>query len=98
MSPQTPPKSYYVWRYKAIDELLFLGNAQAAKQSFEKAAEWASIYPDQRSKQVAALSRKTANFLARNPNSKNGQVSAWSMVLTNAPDARTQKIAIERIQ
>lgn len=98
LSPQVPANSYYIWRQKGIDELLFLGNAQAARQSFEKAVEWASVYPDQRSKQVAALSRKTANFLARNPNSKNGQVSAWSMVLTNAPDARTQKIAIERIQ
>ncbi|MGB7444685.1 MAG: hypothetical protein WA919_26760, partial [Coleofasciculaceae cyanobacterium] len=46
MSPQTPDKSYYVWRYKGIDELLFLGDGQAAQQSFAKAAEWASTYSD----------------------------------------------------
>ena len=98
LSPQVPLNSYYIWRQKGIDELLFLGNPQAARKSFEKAAAWASVYSDETSKQVAAISSNTAKFLARNPKSKNGQVSAWLMVLTNAPDARTQKIAIKRIE
>lgn len=98
MTPQTPPKSYYVWRYKGIDELLFLGRTQAARQSFEKAAEWASTYSDQESQNVAALSRRMTAFLARNPNSKTAQVLAWSLVLNSAPDARTQKIAVSRIE
>ncbi len=34
LSPKVPPKSYYVWLYKATDELLFIGDAQAAKQTF----------------------------------------------------------------
>ncbi len=98
MSPQTPPKSYYVWRYKAIDELLFLGDAQAARQSFEKAAEWASSYSDEESQTVAAFSRKTAAFLARNPESKSAQVTAWTMVLNYATDNRARQIAINRIR
>ncbi|MFE1744233.1 hypothetical protein [Coleofasciculus sp. H7-2] len=92
------PKSYYVWRYKGTDELLFLGDAQAARQSFEKAAEWASIYSDPESQNVAAISRQTAQFLARNPNSKFAQVGAWTMVLQNAVDDRTRKIAVSRIE
>jgi hypothetical protein len=98
MSPHTPPKSYYVWRYKGIDELLFLGDAQAARQSFEKAAEWASVYSDEESKNVAAFSRKTAEFLSRNPNSKRAQVNAWVMVLSNTTDKQAQKLAISRIE
>lgn len=98
MSPQLPPKSYYVWRQKGIDELLFLGNTQAARQSFEKAAEWASTYSDEESKYVAALSRRTSEFLARNPKSKSAQVVAWMMILNNATDDRTRKIAISRIE
>ncbi len=98
LSPQSPPKSYYVWRYKATDELLFLGDAQAARQSFEKAADWASTYPDEESQTVAAISRQTAQFLARNPVSKSAQVTAWSMVLTSAPDDRTRQLAINRIE
>lgn len=98
MSPQYPPRSYFVWRYKAIDELLFLGDAQAAKQSFEKAAEWASTYSDQESRNVATISRKTAEFLARNPKSKIAQASAWMMILSNTTDPRAQKVAIRRIE
>jgi hypothetical protein len=98
LTPQTPPKSYYVWRYKGTDELLFLGDAQAARKSFEKAAEWASIYSDLESKNVEAISRQTAQFLARNPNSKSAQVGAWTMVLQNAVDDRTRKIAVSRIE
>ena len=98
LSPEISPRAYYIWRQKGIDELLFLGNSTAAKQSFETAANWASVSPNQETQRVAALSRKTANFIARNPSSKQAQVQAWSMVLTNAPDDRTRKIAISRIQ
>lgn len=98
MSPKSPPQSYYVWRQKGIDELLFLGNAQAARQSFETAAEWASTYPDEESQYVASLSRQTAEFLARNPLSKSAQVSAWSMVLNNVVDQRTRQFVISKIE
>jgi hypothetical protein len=98
MSPQTPPKSYYVWRLKGIDELLFLGNAEAARQSFAQAAQWASTYADPESKNVATISQRTADFLSRNPKSKFAQVAAWSMVLNNVTDDRTRKIAISHIE
>lgn len=98
VSPTVPQNSYYIWRYKAIDELLFLGDAKAAKKSFETAAQWANTYSDEQSKQVAAISRKTAEFLAHNPNSKTAQIAAWSMVFNNAVDEATRKTAIKRIE
>ncbi|MEQ9372859.1 MAG: hypothetical protein RIG63_28135 [Coleofasciculus chthonoplastes F3-SA18-01] len=98
LSPKVPPKSYYIWRYKGIDELLFLGDAQAARQSFEKAAEWASTYEDEESQYIASISHQTAQFIARNPSSKSAQVSAWSMVLQNAMDDRTRQRAINQIE
>ncbi|MEP0812045.1 hypothetical protein [Trichocoleus sp. ST-U2] len=98
LSPKAPLKFYFIWRYKGTDELLFLGDAQAARKSFEKAAEWAIAYSDPESQNVAALSRQTAQFLARNPNSKFAQVGAWTMVLQNAVDDRTRRIAISRIE
>ncbi len=97
LSPTVPPKSYYVWRYKGIDELLFLGKAQTAKHSFETAAKWASFYSDEESKQVEAISRQTAEFIAHNPKSKSAQVAAWTMVLSNKVDNRTRVRAIKRI-
>ncbi|MBD1880337.1 MULTISPECIES: hypothetical protein [unclassified Coleofasciculus] len=99
LTPQVPPKSYFIWRYKGMDELLFLGNAQAARQSFEKAVEWAKVYSDPESKSVAEISRQTSEFLVRNPNSRKAQVSGWILVLTNPViDDRTRKIAISRIE
>lgn len=98
LSPKAPDKAYYIWRYKGTDELLFLGDSQAAKQSFETAGKWADAYSDEDSKYIAKLSYQTAQFLAKNPNSKSAQVSAWSMVLNNAFDNRVRKIAISRIQ
>ncbi|KJH71511.1 hypothetical protein [Aliterella atlantica] len=98
LSPQVPKNSYYIWRYKGTDELLFLGDSQAARQSFETAGKWADTYSDKDSKYISQLSYQTAQFLAKNPNSKSAQVSAWSLVLNNAFDDRVRKIAISRIQ
>lgn len=96
--PKIPPRSYYVWRYKGIDELLFLGDAKAAKQSFETAAQWASTYSDEESKRVEAISRRTAEFLGRNPKSKSAQIAAWTMVLSSKVDEQTRNLAIRRIE
>jgi len=98
LSPKVPNQSYYIWRYKGTDELLFLGNSQAAKQSFETAGKWADAYSDADSKYIAKLSYQTAQFLAKNPNSKSAQIGAWTVVLNNAFDDRVRKIAITRIQ
>ncbi|MCC5656463.1 hypothetical protein LC608_05605 [Nostoc sp. XA010] len=98
LSPSVPEKSYYIWRYKGVDELLFLGNAKAAEQSFATAANWASKFSDEESQMIANTSQKTAEFLGRNPNSKYAQISTWAMVLNNHVDERTQKRAIREIE
>ncbi|MEH1872482.1 hypothetical protein [Nostoc sp.] len=98
LSPSVPEKSYYVWRYKGVDELLFLGNAKAAEQSFATAANWASNFSDSESQTIAHTSQKTAEFLSRNPNSKYAQIATWVIVLNNHVDQRTQKRAIREIE
>ncbi|MEH2278952.1 MAG: hypothetical protein V7K40_30240 [Nostoc sp.] len=98
LSPFVPEKSYYVWRNKGIDELLFLGNAQAAQKSFATAANWASNFSDAESQFIANTSQKTAEFLSRNPNSKYAQISTWSMVLNNQVDEKTRKRVIREIE
>jgi hypothetical protein len=98
LTPTQPPGSYLVWRNKAIDELLFLGDSAAARQSFETAADWAdaSGLPD--AANASAMSRQTAAYLANNPDSRSAQISAWVMVLSNVLDDRTREIAVKRIQ
>lgn len=98
LSPWAPKNSYYVWRYKAVDELLFLGDSQAARQSFTKASQWASEHSDSESQLAASISTKTAEFLKTNPDSKYAQISAWAMVLSYGTDKKTHQRAIRQIE
>jgi hypothetical protein len=92
------PDAYFVWLYKGVDEILFLGNAQAAKHSYEMAAQWASLQSTSLSQQIAGQARQTAQFLAHNPNSKRVRASAWATILGNARDDRTRQLALREIQ
>ncbi|MGB6299182.1 MAG: hypothetical protein WBF90_23800 [Rivularia sp. (in: cyanobacteria)] len=98
LNPWVPKNSYYVWRYKGVDELLFLGNSEAASKSFTNASEWASEHSDEESKLAAFVSGKTAEFLQNNPDSKNAQISAWGMVLSNGTDKKTYQRAVRAIE
>lgn len=98
LKPNVPSDSFYAWRQLGIDQLLFLGDSQAARQSFLTAAQWAAQSSAPGSRESASFSRQTADFLAANPDSKTAQVAAWAMVLGTAPDNRTQETAIQRIR
>lgn len=98
LQPKIPHGSYYVWRYKGIDELLFLGDSQAAKTSFINASNWASNYTDNESQTIANISRQTAKFLSTNPDSKQAQIAAWVMILNHQVDEKGKKRAIRQIK
>ncbi|MDH6061856.1 hypothetical protein NWP17_15685 [Chrysosporum bergii ANA360D] len=98
LSPWVPQRSYYVWRYKGIDQLLFLGDQKSAQESFATAAQWASNFSDEESQSIVASSQQTANFLSQNPDSKNAQIAAWVMVLNNQVDDKTRARAISEIE
>ena len=98
ISPKTSPLSYYLWIYKGVDEMLFLGDTKAAKQSYEMAAKWAETYKDPISQERAANARQTVQFLAKDPKSKVARIGAWTMVLSSAPDQKTQQRAISQIK
>jgi hypothetical protein len=96
--PNVPPESFFAWRQLGIDQLLFLGDGKAARESFLQAADWATQSPLPGSREIAALSQQTADFLAKKPDSRTAQVAAWAMVLSNAPDDRTRQTATQRIE
>jgi len=102
ISPEAQYEAYTVWRRRAIDELLFLGDSAAARKSHLKAAEWAEranfpadAFPD--SKSIAKSSRGTAEFLSKDPNSVPVRISAWNSVLTTAVDRKTYQIAVNEL-
>ena len=97
MNPELD-KSYLVWTYKAVDELLFLGDQKAAQNSYLTGAEWATYHTDQRSKVIGSRAKETAQFLASNPDSKKAQASSWMMIFSNARDQQTRQMALQRIE
>ena len=98
ITPETSPDSYFLWIYKAVDELLFLGDSKAAQNSYEKGIEWASHFDDDRSSAVSARMQKMAQFLANDPDSVEAQIGSWVQLLTNARDDATRQKAISNIE
>ena len=98
IKPNSPKYSYYLWRLKAIDELLFLGESQMAKASMEKAADWAQQAGDEEGLRVARISSNTVKFLAKNPNSKQARFGAWAGILDSAIDNSARDLAITKIR
>jgi tetratricopeptide (TPR) repeat protein len=94
-NPGYPP--YYLWQAKGINELLFLGDFQGAKQSYQMAAKVAKDYPSQASQNFIARTEQTIKFLEHNPNSKIAQIGAWATILGTNPDPRTLKRVIQEI-
>ncbi len=98
MSPDLPARSYFVWRYKGTDQLLFVGDNSAAQASFQTAADWAQQSSDSEAPLVAKLSQRTANFLATDPNSKPAVINGWMNVLSRAIDDNVRQEAIAQIE
>ncbi len=91
-----PP--YYLWITKGVNELLFLGDAKSAQQSYLMAAQWADLYDTPEAQGTAQRVRRTAQFLEDHPGSKVAQIGAWTMVLSSTSDERTVKRAFQEIK
>lgn len=90
--------AYQIWIYKALDEILFLGDYETAKRSYETAANWALYHDTDIAKVAAQRSRETAAFLATNPDGRLVQASAWMGVYTNARDDQTRELALKEMK
>ena len=98
IQPNSDPNAYYLWLYKATDEMLFLGNNAAAIKSYEMAAQWAERINTPESEQSAANIRQTIRFLEEDPDSTIAHIGAWTMVLSSTSDEKTQQKAIQKIE
>ena len=98
LTPDMQGYPFMIFAYKAVDEILFLGDLVAAQKSYSKAADWAKARNDEVGNKLAQLYRNTIKFLATNPDSSHTQVSGWSMVLKRNNDPKIQKYAIQKIE
>lgn len=98
LDPQMSGYPFQVWTYKGVDEILFLGNLEAAENSYRMAAEWASQLDDETAQNMVPRYQKTADFLASNPENTQAHIAAWGMILNNARDDRTRQHAIKQLE
>lgn len=98
LSPDMENYPFMVLAYKAVDEILFLGDLEAAKNSYTKAAQWAEKSDDEIGDKVAKSYRNTVKFLATNPDPTITQVSGWSMILERNDDPKIRKYVIQKIR
>jgi hypothetical protein len=97
LTPTLPERAYYVWRYKATDELLFMGDSAAAARSFGKVVKWAAAYPDAEGRMMGGAAAASMVHLQRKPTSRSARIGAWTMVLSSALDKGTRNRAIREI-
>jgi len=98
LTPTLPPQSYLLWRYKATDELLFLGDSTAAKASYQTGEQWAKANGSPEALSAAQSYQQSIEFLNQDSDSLSAQISAWGSILSNAFDDKTQQLAIDRIR
>jgi hypothetical protein len=96
--PNLPGYPFLLWTYKAADEILFLGDLEAAKHSYENAAKWASLRQDNIGNEMAARYEKSAAFLATKPDPTQAQIGAWMNILSTARDEKTVKYVIQELK
>lgn len=103
LNPEQQPAAYMVWRYKATDQLLFMGEAKGARESYLQASVWAEkaslsgqkMIDDP--KLVAEVSRQSAQWLEKDVDLTKAQIAAWSLVLGNATDKKTVEIVAQEL-
>ena len=92
------PQAYQLWTYKGIDQMLFFGDIQGAKESYEMGAKWGKIENTPTSITNGNRAAEIAKFLATNPDSKSVQISGWMMILNNARDEQTIQLAVSKLE
>lgn len=100
VNPQAPNYPFLLWTYKAADEILFLGDIEAAKHSYEMAAHWARQYQYDVniSNEMAVRYDKTANYLASDPDPTQAQFGAWMSILSGTREPKTQDYILNQLK
>jgi len=98
ISPNTAERAFQLWIYKATDEFLFRGNTEAAKQSYQKAQQWAKQSDHPGSQSIAIFAQRMKKFLETNPNTTQGRVAAWGMILMMSESEKLREKATAEVK
>lgn len=97
VNPEIHADTSLLWTSKGMDELLFLGDTQAAQHSYEMAAKWSKTQDDALNHNRAMKNLETALFLSSEPDTKQAQIMAWSTVLPNIKDEQHRQEIVAKI-
>lgn len=98
VKPKIPHYPFFLWTYKATDEILFLGDLEAAKNSYKMAASWAGLRQDELGTELSQRYQQTSKFLATNPDPTQAQIGAWMNILSGTKDSKTQNHALNKLK
>ena len=85
----------FLWTYKGLDELLFMGDKQAAIDSYTMAAEWTYLTNKESPKAIEDLAVALED--ASEIELKEAQIRAWSSVLIYIRDNQRQREIMNKI-
>ena len=94
-NPQNSEDFYLLWTLKGMDESIFLGDTQAAQNSYLQAAKLASNHHP--TSNVVEFNQKRAQFLATNPDTTQAQITGWRSVLPNVVKKEERQAIRDRI-
>ncbi|UBF25804.1 hypothetical protein K9N68_30370 [Kovacikia minuta CCNUW1] len=98
LSPTINPKSFQLWRFKGLDQLLLLGDIPGSIRSHEMAAKWAQGTPDQ---SLVPIFQQVVDFLRKDPDSVPVRLQSWATIYSQAAevkDKQTQERAKQEIE
>ena len=93
----TSEQAAYLWTSKGLDELLFMGDKQAAIASYEMAAQWSEFQHEVRPDGLGIKDLATGLEGATELDLKQAQVTAWSSVLVHVRDYDRQREIMSKI-
>ncbi|WP_264327276.1 hypothetical protein [Romeriopsis navalis] len=96
LDPQKHPGAHTLWTLRAFDQLLLLGDAQAASESYRMGGEWAAQSSDPVMRQDAPILQRYSEFLKKDPDSTIVRFGSWNTVYAQAQatgNAKTQSRA-----
>jgi hypothetical protein len=95
VTEQIAARAQYLWIYKGVDEMLFLGDFKAAQHSFLMAKKLAETAKEDI---TAQRMQEVVQFLKTNPDRTKTKIAGWSFILSNAGDKKTQDYAVEQLR
>ncbi|MEL6931374.1 MAG: hypothetical protein AAFO95_22540 [Cyanobacteria bacterium J06600_6] len=93
----TSEQAAYLWTFKGLDELLFMGDKEAAIASYKMAAQWSELQPEFRPDGLTIRDLEAGLQNTTEIDLKEAQVRAWSSVLTHIRDSQKQREILAKI-